>query len=292
MDITYDLIIKYLVPKKSDVDLFITQKNMYTYSKDFPEGFKNLLTDKHYRYGIAVYDNEKNNISFWSSLLTLLIQEFIIMYSNDESQSINKFKNELIEKYSKLKMASFIKQFDKNDIRERIKLEPEVTVLQYVVDILDINFIIFDFETLNVTTVYHTQIMNPWKPVLLFAKFKSVWEPIMTSNRLFNFNDAIIKKILTSDNLVKYYGEEVITNKKYDIITDINEVVKNENKKLGGNIKDELTDKDDIKQLNKTKLNKMKMPELTDLYAKLELASNKKMVKADMINNILQKLAE
>ena len=47
----------------------------------------------------------------------------------------------------------------------------------------------------------------------------------------------------------------------------------------------------DYSNLNKTKLNKMKMDELTELYNKLKLEKNNKMLKADMINNILNYLS-
>ena len=64
MEITYETIIKYLVPKNknqlgSDTSFdnqvnnkpqFITQKNIISYSKDFPEKFKNLFTENFYRY--------------------------------------------------------------------------------------------------------------------------------------------------------------------------------------------------------------------------------------------------
>ena len=93
MDINYEIIIKYLSKKVINVNdkqkynqqtSFITQKNIYTYSHTFPAKFKELLTDKFYKYGITVYDNENNNISFWSSIITLLDKNFIIPYINDE----------------------------------------------------------------------------------------------------------------------------------------------------------------------------------------------------------------
>jgi len=62
MEINYELIIKYLTKKDSSKNNFITQKNIYSYSTNFPDKFKEYLTDKYYRYGITVYDNENNNI--------------------------------------------------------------------------------------------------------------------------------------------------------------------------------------------------------------------------------------
>jgi hypothetical protein len=47
------------------------------------------------------------------------------------------------DKYAKSKLSSILKSFDKNDLRERFKLDPDICILQYVVDILDINLLIF-----------------------------------------------------------------------------------------------------------------------------------------------------
>ena len=110
---------------------FITQKNIFNYSKSFPDIFKNLLSDKFYRYGITIYDNNNYNISFWSSLLTLIDKKFIIPLNHNEISIINEFKFQLIEKYKKSIISNFLKQFDKNNIRERMKLEPDIYILQY-----------------------------------------------------------------------------------------------------------------------------------------------------------------
>ena len=100
MEITYETIIKYLgnkTPKKevSEKQSFITQKNIFTYANTFPEKFATLLTDKFYRLGTTVYDDKKNNISFWSSLLTLIDKEFILQPDKDMITSINIFNIEL-----------------------------------------------------------------------------------------------------------------------------------------------------------------------------------------------------
>ena len=126
MEINYKLILKYLDPNKnilsqnipeifvdndndiiqnikevSNKSIFITHKNLYTYSYNFPLKFKNIFSDKFYRLGITVNDNNNNNISFWSSLLSLIDidKKFIIPYDNDEITVINNFKNDLVNKY-------------------------------------------------------------------------------------------------------------------------------------------------------------------------------------------------
>ena len=286
MEITYELILKHLVFKNNmgitgEINNFITQKNIYNYSKNFPEKIKNLFTDKFYRYGITTYDEDKNNISFWTGLLTLLNKDFIISY--DEVSHINKFKIELIESYKKSNLSSNIKDYDKNDIKERIKLEPDSEILQYIVDTLDITFMVFDFETSDVSVVYHGESLNQWKPILLFARFKTFWEPIMSVkskggiDRLYDINDVVIKKIFLTDGLIKYYKDI-----KPFVLSNIDDIIAKESTKLDNNKDDnDSVQSNDIfidcdieelkKSINKTKLNKMKLEELITLAKQLKI---------------------
>ena len=86
MEINYDIIIKYLCDKniksnntenKQESNKFQTQKNIYTYANTFPPVFKEIFSDKFYRYGIITHDNTHNNISFWSSILSVLDKNFL-----------------------------------------------------------------------------------------------------------------------------------------------------------------------------------------------------------------------
>lgn len=335
MEINYDLIIKFLVKKnnkedfniKTNLNNFATQKNIFNYSINFPDKFKDILTDKFYCYGVTINDNENNNISFWSSILTLIDKNFIIPYSSDELELITQFKTQLIEKYSKSKVSTFLKNLDKNDLRERFKLDQDIYTLQYLVDIMDINILIFDWETQNINCVYHKDMMNPWKKTILLAKFKKNWEPIMMvkikgeTERLFDYNNITIKKIITSKNISYFEGDKI--NKCFILNEDIYSIVQQEQTKL--NIKESIknnektteliedslsdssvkTDSDsdiddvfsnedkleELKKLNKTKLNKMKLDELLKLVEKYKIVITKnKPTKSILINTILAKL--
>ena len=98
IDINYDIMIKYLCKKnsiKKDQEIqepwfpkeipklsrksFSTQKSILNYATNFPNKFRELLTDKFYRYGVTTYDMEKNNVSFWASLLTMIDKNFLII---------------------------------------------------------------------------------------------------------------------------------------------------------------------------------------------------------------------
>jgi hypothetical protein len=361
MEINYDLIIKYLVKKtpindnipdhppyrvpthihpkqKSMIGLdqtennkansFLTQKNIFNYSSNFPDKFKNMLTDKYYRYGITAYDNENHNISFWSSILTLIDKNFIIPYTTSESELINQFKIQLIDKYAKSKLSSFLKSLDKNDVRERFKLEPDIYVLQYIVDVLDINMLIMDFESDNIWSVFRKDIMNPLKQTLLFSKYSSFWEPIMlikskgNTQRLFDINDNIIKKIFYNES-IKYFPHDQI-QKDFIVFNNIDDIIQLEKtklkisevtKKLDDPVENNDSDSEsessessvktdsdqdifiendeyeEIKQLNKTKMNKMKIADLLELSNKLKLPITKKNpTKAILMESILSKI--
>jgi hypothetical protein len=329
MDINYEIIIKYLSKKVINVNnkknnqqsLFITQKNIYTYSYTFPIKFKELLTDKFFRYGITIYDNENNNISFWSSIITLLDKNFIIPYINDECEIINQFKIQIIELYNKNLLSDYIKKYDKNDLRERFKLNPDLIVLQYIVDILDINIIVFNFKTETINVLYSNDIMNPWKQSILLANYDMFWEPIMcikskgTIIRLFNYNSQTFKKII--NNLIINLNETII-GKKFICINNLSDILEIEKKKLNIMSKksnllldnnsdssvhtdDDIDDNkivnifikdDEFYGLNKTTMTKMKISELIILTNKLNIVITKKNpTKAILMESIINKIS-
>jgi hypothetical protein len=320
MEITYDTIIKHLCVKKNN---FETKKYIHINSNTFPKKFADIFSDKFHRYGITVNDENNNNISFWSSLLTLIDKKFIIPYTDNEIYMINQFKTQLIDSYNKSKLADFNKHFDKNDIRERFKLEPDIHVIQYIIDILDINCWIFDFKTDDINVVYPDDILNPWKQSILLANYNTIYEPIMEIEakgdikKLFNYNDTYFKKILNTND-IKYLNHDII-NKKFEFTTDINKIIEREkinlimSKKNKMNASIELLTSDNtivisndnsnslfikqeeldlIKTLNKTKMNKMKNAELMEVIIKLNIKLAKKnLTKANMIELIINKIS-
>jgi hypothetical protein len=233
MEINYELILKYLGNnnfKKSTENIFTTQKNLYNYSYNFPQKFKDIFSDNYFRFGVTVYDNNNNNISFWSALLNLIDidKKFIIPFENDELSIINNFKNDLVNKYSRKNISNFLKKYEKNDFKERIKLIPDFIIIQYIVDIININIFIFDFKNENINVLYNDQCMNPMKSSILLSKYDDFWEPILLNKKdetqkIFKFIDPIIKKLLNLDIKIEYLNENII-NKKFTFTT-INDII-------------------------------------------------------------------
>lgn len=317
MEITYETIINYLTNNKNDIkkeeeQVKYNMKHIFTYIKDFSEQFNKLLGHDFYKCGVTVYDKNKINISFWTSLLTLLDKNFTTTIENDEDNIINNLKNQFLSKYN-FQIGKQSYENDKNHMKEMFKMEPDFNTIQYVVDILDINIIIFDFVTNDIKLLYKDNTMNPWKQTLLFANNMNFWEPIMTSSkRLFDINNHFIKKIIMSNNLSYYQNK-----KNVNIMTNILDIIIDEKNKLSSNkkitiktekilteseeeivstkdifIKEDINDKLLINsnKLNKSKLNKMKIVDLTELSKVLGLIVDKKAKKDSIIANIMEKL--
>jgi hypothetical protein len=277
MDITYDLIIKYLVKNNN---VFLTQKNVYTYATAFPDKFKNLLSETFFNCGVVFNDSNNNNISFWSSILTVLDKKFIIPVDNDEIEMINQFKNQLLEKYKKSNLSSFLKVFDKNDFREMFKIIPNNNCIQYLVDTIDLNIIIFNFDTNNILAFYKSDTMYLSKHTILLTTSNNYYKPIMYVNlnndieRLFDYNNIQFKNMIITENIDSY-------NKQFKYTEQIKETIDNQIKETIDN---------QIKGMNKTKLSKIKINELLELSVKLNIEIPKKTTKPQIIDMILKKV--
>ena len=67
--ITYQVIIDYLSQSKSkenSIGDFPTKENIIVNSKDFNKKIRKFFNKNYFRYGVISYDNEQNNISFFS----------------------------------------------------------------------------------------------------------------------------------------------------------------------------------------------------------------------------------
>jgi len=300
MEITYDLIIKFLsdnienniisnienniisnienniisnIENNIISNIYIsTQHN--TLCNNFTLKFNKLLNNFS-RYGIINYDCNKNNISFWSSILTLLDDKFNMSIDNDENTKISIFKNNLIDKYNKSKL--FFKNNNKNDIRELFKINPDIYVLQYISDILNYTFIVFDIKDDNLYIIYKSLILDHNDPILLFTKYDNLWEPIIcnqNSQRIFTYSDDIITKILFDSN-IEYFSND-ICNKLLEL-------------NYNNDIKLDIKNKSDIK-INKTKLIKMKINEIIELCKENNFIIPEKYNKNILINIVLENI--
>ena len=106
MAINYDLILKYLVKKEKELS-FTNQKNFMTYSDKFPNEFKNILGDKFYRMGVT-QNNEQKNISFYTSLITLLDDNIMLITEKEEIHKVNQFLSDINNKIRYIYIHNYI----------------------------------------------------------------------------------------------------------------------------------------------------------------------------------------
>jgi len=293
MEINNDMIIKYLLKKKDQAVSFENQKNIMTWSNKFPIKFLNLFGDKFYKIGVT-QTNDNKNISFYTSFLTLLFEEIMTLTQKEEINKLNSFSNDLVNKLTNI--PDNLKQISKEALKKYIKnTDSCIWVYELIVHVYKFNFLIFDFKTNDIYTIYPKDVMNPWRPFLLFAKQENNWEPIRTSeNKFFDYNDNIIKKILSTSE-IKYYDNGII-NKDYILVDNLNEIMNDYNvtntiNDSSNSIDSENTKtfiKKDVKNnLSQNKLSKMTKDELITYMKSLNLKPNSKSTKKDLIQTVL-----
>lgn len=284
MEINYDMIIKCLSPNKTDTYHFESQKNIMCFSDKFPSEFRELLGDKFYRTGVTQEMGEQK-ISFFTSLLTLLVDNYVTLIENEEITEINKLIADLCEYINKT-IPKSLEDIAKSALRKYIKEKDAcIWTLEILVNRFGINILIFDFKSKEIYTVYPSEFMNPWKPFLLFGKFENKWEPIRTNEKNnFSYNDNIIRKILSnSQTEIKYYDGNLI-KKDYILMDNINEIINIEFKE---NIKTIQEDSNSNEEDNSYKKDEDTENSINDAFIKTDKISKgklEKMKKDDIIN--------
>jgi hypothetical protein len=294
---------KYLLPNKAVDTCFESKKNMMIFSDSFPSNYKELLGDKFYRIGVTQsYDNL--NISFFTSFLTLLADNYMTLLESEEMTNVNKLINEILEDINNNNIPNSLKDIVKGALKKYVK-EKEVCIwlLEMLVHKFMINILIFDFKTNGIYTLYPNDVMNPWRPFLLFAKSNNNWEPIRNQDKkLFSYNDPIIKKILGLQNIeIKYYDNNII-KKDYFLLDNINEIILNEfsennlentsNNDLSSEKEESETNNTFMKNIviiNKNKLNKMTKEEIINYMKEINknVITTKKTTKKELIELVL-----
>lgn len=318
MEINYKTILQHLsfdCEKEEDVNNFPTEKNIMVSSDNFPKSISKLLVQNNkifYRYGITKHNSEQVNISFITSFLTLLNKKFITFDKNEELSDVQSFisniRSKVLEKGFKYEFKSRFEHQVLIDRLEKLYFDDGL-LIQLIAQILDINFIIFDFKTEKISTIFKGDYLNPWKVTFLLGKMDIVtnvtcnWEPIFCDEKQFSYNDVFLKKILTNEEIC-YYNEEYL-NKSYSILDNISEIT-NINNLSEDTQEDIIAESDDenvqsdesdtflnpvneIKKMNltKTKLKSLKKDDIYKLINSLSLEVSKDVTKTDMITSLL-----
>ena len=289
MAINYDLILKYLVKEEKEKELsFTNQKNFMTYSDKFPNEFKNILGDKFYRMGVT-QNNDQKNISFYTSLITLLDNNIMSITDEEEIHKVNEFVSDINNKIKVL--PEYVKQIPKEVIKKNLKdKESNIWIYELIANYLKLNFIIFDFKTLEILTIYYGDVMDPWRTCLFLAKNENSWEPIRNNEKkFFSYNDNVLKKILSQSSInIKYFNHKII-KKDFAIFDNLEELVNDITKsEHNDDEKDTIFIKTETEiKMSEEKLNKMTKLELITHLKLLNKKPLSKATKKDLILLIL-----
>ena len=284
MSITYDTIINCLLEEQKDeiLDLVLTDKNDYSNISNI----FNILDNNYSCYGILNYDNNNDNISIYSSILTLLDSDFILPFYKDELSTIINFKNNIIN-YTISNNIEFINLLYTDK-------------LQIITNIFNINIIIFNKLDKNIDIIGCDNIFNSYKTTLLLSQYNLLFEPIINHNlfqRCFNFNDDIIKNIINNNNInntnISMEDINIKNNILYTNIYNIDIVIiENPNILILPDLILPDLKLTDLK-LNKSKLNLMKIADLKVLANKYKINiidNDKNLLKKDIVNIIFNEL--
>jgi hypothetical protein len=239
--------------------------------------------------------NQKN-VSFYTSLITLLDDNMMSITEKEELIKINDLLTDINNKVSNLPV--YLKEISKGSIKKYLKdIDSNIWIYELVANYLKINFIIFDFNTLEIFTIYCGEFMNPWQTCLFLAKNDNSWEPIMNNEKkFFSYNDNVLKKILSQTSInIKYFDNEII-KKDIVIVDNLKELLDDLTKTDIISESDKNSDcseempfiKEEIK-LDESKLNKMTKAELIIHLKALNIKSSSKSTKKDLIQLILTK---
>ena len=233
MEINFDTIIKYLNPESllinNDITDVIVGKNIITKLADTSD-----LNDTFYKIGVVNKINIINNkvhklvdISFFSSILTLLDKTYITHSNTDEEIIIKNFINTIKTMIlnSSFKFELNVK-FPKPILVDRI-IESSFNdglIYQVIVQLLNINLIIFSKD--NIQTCFYGHSFNPWKPILLLNKNENYFEPIMNDEKsLFSYNDKVIQDLIMNKySSIKYFNSEYL-NKEFSFTDEFTQLL-------------------------------------------------------------------
>jgi len=258
MEINYNLIIKYLVTKKTT---FASKKHILLSSDLFPNKFKDLFQNKFYRYGI----NQTNG--FYNSLLTLLNKDFIMYNNNEEIYEVKQITNNI------------------HDVNINIINENHI---KHLSNLLQINILIFDFKNEEIKLVHCEDECNPYKPTILIANYDEFYEPIMceTDNKkIFSYNDLIIKKIYQlqstklNEDLNKLLNEFLPKKIDHDLLLGGSTIVDDNQTFIKVN---------ENKKFTEAELNKIKKEDLEKILDEKNIKIIGKKLKKELIKIILE----
>ncbi len=188
----------------------------------FPQTIKNFLTPNHVRYGIKniIEKNMINtNISFLSSLNILLRPDIYQLSTDDQIKNLSLLEEFIKHRISRnyqidkvVKNTRKIQIINKESIKNMTEGKITHDLIQFVVNIFEINLLVFDFITYDVSLYWTYGSKNPnlnvFKNICCMSYVQGNYEPIFTKNNSIAAKDLhlLYTKILT-DSTIKCIKE-------------------------------------------------------------------------------------
>lgn len=206
-----------IVPEYVSLTSYETQ----SYSS-FPHQIKKYLTPDHMRFGvknIIERDMVNINVSFLNSLNILLRPELTQTLNEDYLKDLTQLeefiKHRITRNYQidkTTKNTKRIQEINKNIIKNMAEGKITHELVQYIVDIFEINLLVFDFITYDITLYWTYAAKHPslniFKNIHCIAYAQGNYEPIITKNNYVSkeYVNLLYAKILT-DKSIKYMKE-------------------------------------------------------------------------------------
>lgn len=253
MSITYDDIISVLCNNNNK---FSTKLNIMKFVEEF-SCFKDIFTNDFYRYGIHIYDNEYKNISFLSSVLYCIEDNYSYITKNELFERINQISKHINGDYD-------------------------------IVNHLNLNIIVFDFKENLIKSIYPGEYLNPYRETIFLAKYEKYWEPICSKDyKLFNI--TLSKCNIIKNKILSSYISYIDNSKIYSLNDNINEILDETFGEVSNNDESFTTKNTIYSNLTKNKLNKMTKNDILQIIDDLniDISYLKKPTKVVLINLIL-----
>ena len=233
----------------------------------------NLLktAGKFYRLGVTnniEEKNKQNNVSFFSSILTIFDNKFLTLDDTESVTYIKRFIDQVKEKISKTSFKFELKfKFPRNVLMDRIMIYDfnDGLIYQVLTQILDINILILELDEntkeTNIFALFSGNSLNPWKPIIILHKNKNYFEPIINENKkYFSINDDFIKLLFEKyfKNIKYFYGDYL--DKEFSITDDCTEAIEellNENLKTLDEQKENVQENEQNEQIEDQIINKL-----------------------------------
>ena len=255
----YNDIMNYL--QDNNVNINLNVNSIELLKKDVSSNFKeinkfiDLFEDKVERYGIIQFCRKKN-ISFLSSLLLLLDEEYITLTTKDQISYVNILKKKIFNEVTQQNLFNEINLkgngWNKKTLLKLLKDDIiNNNYIYYLVCYFNINILIFNLEDETINPYYNDKLFNKYKVNIFISNYEGIYEPIFYINGLkqFSYNNHIFEKVITCNKIrmIKTGFSKKISIKEFKIDNNIlNNIKDNINDNNINDINDDINDINDI----------------------------------------------